>query len=806
MDNNKPKTKKKWWIPFIIILLLAVVAAAVIGVIFVRPDKNMEETEEITYIDPQNLQMYGYEGPGYLPEDDEDKDGLINEEEEQLGTNVFVVDSDKDGLTDFEEHTKTNTDPLCADSDRDGLDDGIELMAELDPNNKKTGDVNDADQSFEVEYAIDNMTLNVSGNANIYGITAEVADITGLNQTPGVIGNVYEFYTDKRFDSATISISYDNNELEEMGIGSENLAICQFTDEGKFVQVNSSIVDETAGMVTAELEHFSRYALCNTGAIYEDATPQVMLLVDNSGSMYPKELMETSDENDVDFKRVDMAKNLIEMSDEKIEFGLAKFTADYTEMAEMGADRDEIIEQLESIKTTEENFNGTYLETSLIKALDVYEETDQEHRKFIVLLTDGESTEGMGLFSFKNYDKDDIISKAKKKNTTIITIGLGNSVDRDFLSEVAEKTGGVYIHASNADALETVYEVIMAALEYNFADLDKDGINESILMADSGFSATRDILKYENYYLLGPDGYDSGGQCYGISALEQLYYIGELPLTMEESDSYGYGFLGLSGSLQGAAYDLTDTFFTKLSGEDYVLTNTRLNNYQNETLRIYDEIMGVDVEKRYENNDGYLTLKEKYQKQIEANPFLKTKKVECGKAVYGDWEYSAYDQWYIDIYNVDIEDLTAEEQEEYEVLCMIYRLFVVQLSPETETFSIDTTSLSGNAQEKNMDKLLDMVGSGTPALISAKNHTVLCTKIYRDLENPNQYTLAISDSNVPRETRFLTIEREKSGFALDVTAWTNDYLYTAYDESGIFGDKGESISIEVDDISAFYEE
>ena len=52
----------------------------------------------------------------------------------------------------------------------------------------------------------------------------------------------------------------------------------------------------------------------------------VSIVLDNSGSMFPDELCHGSDENDVEFKRVDFAKELIETSDENTKFEVIKFT------------------------------------------------------------------------------------------------------------------------------------------------------------------------------------------------------------------------------------------------------------------------------------------------------------------------------------------------------------------------------------------------------------------------------------------------------------------------------------------------
>lgn len=68
-----------------------------------------------------------------------DEDGLTDPEEERLGTDPCVADSDLDKLTDFEEVRSTGTDPLKADTDDDGLSDYRELRElDTDPRNPDT--------------------------------------------------------------------------------------------------------------------------------------------------------------------------------------------------------------------------------------------------------------------------------------------------------------------------------------------------------------------------------------------------------------------------------------------------------------------------------------------------------------------------------------------------------------------------------------------------------------------------------------------------------------------------------------------
>jgi hypothetical protein len=64
---------------------------------------------------------------------DTDGDGLKDEEEKVLGTDINKFDTDNDGLNDFEEVKNWKTDPLNSDTDGDGYLDGQEIDAGYDP-------------------------------------------------------------------------------------------------------------------------------------------------------------------------------------------------------------------------------------------------------------------------------------------------------------------------------------------------------------------------------------------------------------------------------------------------------------------------------------------------------------------------------------------------------------------------------------------------------------------------------------------------------------------------------------------------
>ncbi len=65
---------------------------------------------------------------------DTDGDGLLDGEEQRLGTRVDLADTDGDGLSDMAEVRTYGTNPLLKDSDGDGSDDAHEIAAGTDPN------------------------------------------------------------------------------------------------------------------------------------------------------------------------------------------------------------------------------------------------------------------------------------------------------------------------------------------------------------------------------------------------------------------------------------------------------------------------------------------------------------------------------------------------------------------------------------------------------------------------------------------------------------------------------------------------
>lgn len=78
---------------------------------------------------------------------DKDRDGLTDEEERTAKTDAAKVDTDGDGLSDYEEVKVYRTNPLQADTDGDGRADGLEVRAGDNPSG--SGPLRDLGQTIQ---------------------------------------------------------------------------------------------------------------------------------------------------------------------------------------------------------------------------------------------------------------------------------------------------------------------------------------------------------------------------------------------------------------------------------------------------------------------------------------------------------------------------------------------------------------------------------------------------------------------------------------------------------------------------------
>ncbi len=129
-------------------------------------------------------------GPGLDADDgtdaalDFDLDGLTNLEEFEIGTDIFLEDTDGDRFSDLEE-VNLGSNPLLADSDNDGLPDGAEHNPTQDFDNDGLTNINDPDSDNDglpdgVEVSLGLDPLDTDSNNNGIPDGGEDSDGDGL--------------------------------------------------------------------------------------------------------------------------------------------------------------------------------------------------------------------------------------------------------------------------------------------------------------------------------------------------------------------------------------------------------------------------------------------------------------------------------------------------------------------------------------------------------------------------------------------------------------------------------------------------
>ena len=121
---------------------------------------------------------------------DEDMDGLSNQDEIDLGTDMNHPDSDRDGLMDGIEVTR-GLDPLNPDSDGDGLTDGMDStpLGETDDSETENTVENNSDVDTPQANEVNQSATNISDSNLSDSNTAEGSDLSGeTNQRSAAAG------------------------------------------------------------------------------------------------------------------------------------------------------------------------------------------------------------------------------------------------------------------------------------------------------------------------------------------------------------------------------------------------------------------------------------------------------------------------------------------------------------------------------------------------------------------------------------------------------------------------------------------
>ncbi|MEA2088860.1 MAG: VWA domain-containing protein [Patescibacteria group bacterium] len=402
--------------------------------------------------------------------EDEDNDGLLNIEEQTLGTNPLVTDTDSDGLTDKEEVNIYGTDPNNEDTDGDGLSDGLEVELGTNPLNPDTdGDgVSDGDDS--IEFLVHDETSGILVEVTGSGKVKRNFSFLPLNNEP-FFANAPAFISSieinnergEFIDEAIITIPFDLSTLG--GTNPSNLGIAYLNNEtGEMEPLENQIIDMVNNTVSGKTNHFSKFVLYDMAKMAEifaedffgsvrggGGSIVLVFSIDSSGSMRW---------NDPSNIRKDVSKDLIDSLETDDKVGVVDLDSSAYIVQEITTDKETAKNAIDQINSS----GGTNIGAAVTTANTMLINEPEDGNKIQILLTDGQGS----------YNPS-YTQQAIDNGIIIYTIGLGSSVDEMLLRSIAEETGGAYFQVSQASDLISVFATLKEATK----DTDGDGLSDS---------------------------------------------------------------------------------------------------------------------------------------------------------------------------------------------------------------------------------------------------------------------------------------------------------------------------------------
>lgn len=442
-------------------------------------------------------------------EEDFDEDGLNNLKEVQNKGNPFLEDTDNDGLNDlkeFELGTKLDDE----DSDDDKSNDSLEMKFGTNPLNPDSNGngVLDGDEKYTVDFqsdeAFETDTVRASVVIKLKPEQYESLEVSRLTDTgyeltfntPGYLGNAYDFSVDGEFDEATIKfeitppdplpenfdpkIFYYNRETKDL----EELENQTFSNNTISAKTNHFSTYIALDKNTAEKE-WNTYSTAAKGSVdVETSAMDVAFVIENN--MNVKSLDEAK------YREIG-AKMIVNRLSESDRAAVITANSKATLLNGFTSDKNSIKSSIEQASVYTPYYYYKVTSESLNLALDQFSD-DTSQKKYVIMFQIGViPILKSGLTA--NYTPSSgikaLAAKANSKGVSIISIHLsGTYVYQPFIDDLtylAEATNGkIYRHVLNplknidSRVLINTYDQIITDLFYgtliSYTDKDSDGL------------------------------------------------------------------------------------------------------------------------------------------------------------------------------------------------------------------------------------------------------------------------------------------------------------------------------------------
>ena len=703
-----------------------IVVVTIVGFGISRANRIRMAKSAITQLDIQST----YKDPEFPDNEDWDVDGVLNVREIAAGTGVQTADTDGDGISDGDEMI-LGTDPLNPDTDGDDMLDGYELMAGTNPRLDSTdGKTKDSSRVVLVEKSIDGCKLELSGNPNIAGASLEKLSLFGISANQSVVSEAFDYYSEYPCLEATIKIDVDMDRLQKSGCNFEDLKVLRFDSDSREYVALESKADIENGFVQAGITEPGTYVVGSDKSVNEPSTTRVAFLIDNSGSMYPRELCPTSSENDVDFKRLDFTQSLIDKFDDDFRISISKFTGTYTKMCDFTDNRKDLKKVLKRIRKEDEIFDGTFNQTALKNCINEFtSEGDGKYVNIIVMLSDGESDE------IDAESVESLASLADEKSVIVLTVGLGRDIDRAWLQEVAYSTGGKYYSASDAKALDDVYKQIVTTLNYDLVSYsDEDDDVSGYALYNTGFDPARNGFAFKNFRTTTTASVD-----FGMAVMARDWYLGTLHTTLGSISPADPS----NQKVDAGGYDLSDSEAGKNYEDRLSLSTVSPSVFSHEYADVTEYL-------DYSSSGSTLQVKNKYRTDVVRKGWqIDNRKIEAGNLKWSK----------VELLNLNIAGGIDKISKNYgesdaQICAALYRLNALQWDDAEDEFNL-------NNGDEGFMMLCQQLRLGVPVVTTIDDtHTVNTIGLIRDSSCHRRYILRIYDNNYPEKVKELYLEKK----------------------------------------------
>jgi len=447
-------------------------------------DITMIDTDEDELTDYDEIALFGTDpldsdsdGDGILDsEEDYDEDGIDNLTELLDGTDPVAADTDMDGLNDYEEY-EYSTDPIFEDTDEDGVTDGKEVELGTDPL--------EAEESFSIEVSAEededggatpSVQIELSGEQVETLVVEPVINETFFPETmPGYMGKAYDFSVDGEFETATISFEFDPDAYES----SIDPVIYYFNEEEQLLEELETTVE--GNVAYAEVTHFSTYVLVDRTVYQESFTWEDDW--EESGAYTSAEVVLVIDDsgslrgtygNDPQNKRLEAARVFVDNLNENIKVGIVKFDSTSSkvtaDLVECNDDGKEELKSYLQIGSIFDSSGNTAMYAGINTGYSYYSDPAEEPDVLRAMLLFTDGENNMSPSSWSN-----IKSTAISNGIKIYPVGLGG-YDEAVLNEIAKDTDtGDPGKTDDAEDLAKLFNDVREAININL-DSDTDGV------------------------------------------------------------------------------------------------------------------------------------------------------------------------------------------------------------------------------------------------------------------------------------------------------------------------------------------